>query len=76
MAKLTQLLRGLRLNWLANQEVSVSVDALENGIVLLDSDGNYLMDSEGHVLYAATEIFTVGGAYFATADGTLFGVPA
>lgn len=49
---------------------------LEGGIVLIDSDGNYLLDSTGAVLYAATEVFTAGDAFFSTADGVIFGVPA
>ena len=50
--------------------------ALNDGLVLLDSDGNYLLDSDGNILYAAAEVFTAGGAFFSTADGVIFGVPA
>lgn len=77
MARLTRLTAGTRLTWLTSQGDSALAAMLAGGIVLLDSDGNYLMDEGGNVLYANDALFTLSdGSAFATADGALYGVPS
>lgn len=71
-----RLFRPFRLIALRRATGAAPPDPLDGGIVLLDSDGNYLLDSDGNILYAAAEVFTAGGAFFSTADGVIFGVPA
>ncbi len=56
MAALTGLTRLTRLTGLTAQGDPALAAMLAGGYVLLDSDGNYLMDSTGHVLYADTEV--------------------
>jgi hypothetical protein len=51
MPQLLQPLAITRLTWLTSQANLSLADILAGGYVLLDSDGNYLMDSTGHVLY-------------------------
>jgi hypothetical protein len=51
MPRLTQLTNLTRQLWLTSQGNPSLADMLAGGYVLLDSAGNYLMDSAGHVLY-------------------------
>lgn len=51
MPQLLQPLALTRLTWLTSQGNPSLAAMLAGGYVLLDSAGNYLMDSTGHVLY-------------------------
>ncbi len=77
MAQLAALTHLTRLTGLTAQGDAALAAMLAGGIVLLDSDGNYLLDDGGHVLYAADELFALAiGRAFGTADGALYGVTA
>jgi hypothetical protein len=77
LTRLTGLTRVFRPGAVPDEGDPVLAAMLAGGIVLLDSDGNYLMDETGAVLYASDELFTMAdGSAFATADGVLYGVPA
>jgi hypothetical protein len=77
MARLTRLTTPARLLWLSGNGDTTLADMLAGGIVLLDVDGNYLMDETGAVLYASDELFTTADGFaFRTADGALYGVSA
>ena len=77
LTRLTGLTRGLRPGAVPADEEDALAAMLAGGIVLLDSDGNYLLDDGGHVLYAADELFALAdGRAFGTADGALYGVTA